>query len=289
MPTGSSPRDGGVATLQKWWFWKVLHPLYWRISRLERFDRRVQGHGPLLVAMGDSITDPCVGFVFPWQVWLRRVGVQGYKTVNLGIGSHNTTHMCQRVEEFFGQGHPDIAVLFAGNVDAEYGIDPADTERNVRFIVSWLQKQGVRKIVLVGPGILNLPYVPEYMPGVTDWSASIAVVRLKLREIATEHDVVFVDLAQFLGDRIARGDDPDFSRVPYRQSRSWHAVIGDGHFNAYGQRLVAEAFLAATEHWRPESHVSRRSLLGWRRGKDCVRATHAGTTPRAQAPAHDRR
>jgi lysophospholipase L1-like esterase len=230
-----------------WWFWNVRHRFYWRVGQ---FGRRVHGDGPLLVAMGDSLTDPYVGFMFPWQVWLRHVGRQGYKTVNLGNGSDGTGDMRRRVEQFLSHGQPEIAVLFAGNVDAENGIDPAETERNITFIVEWLREHGVSKIVLVGPGLLNLPQVPGYMPQVTDWSSSIATVQAMLRDIAVRYDAVFVDLAQFLRDRIARGEDPDFSRVPYRQSRSWHAVVSDGHFNAYGQRLIAEAFLTGTAHWR---------------------------------------
>jgi lysophospholipase L1-like esterase len=251
--------------LHDWWFWNVLHRLYWRVGQLSQ---RVHGHGPLLVAMGDSLTDPFIGFTFPWQVWLRHVGRQGYKTVNLGVGGDSTADMCWRVEEFLSEGPPEIAVLFAGSVDAERGVDPAETERNVTFIVEWLREHGVRKIVLVGPGMLNLPQVPDYMPQVTDWFSSIASVRAMFRDVAVQYDVVFVDLAQFLLDRIARGEDPDFSRVPFRQSRSWHAAVGDGHFNAYGQRLIAEAFLTGTAHWR----LGRSSLLlpvTWTSGSSC--------------------
>jgi hypothetical protein len=67
-----------------------------------------------------------------------------------------------------------------------------------------------------------------------------------VREVAEGYEVTFVDLASFLRGRLDRGEDPDFTRVPYRRSRSWHVKDGDPHFNAYGQRLIAEAFLAAT-------------------------------------------
>jgi lysophospholipase L1-like esterase len=195
--------------------------------------------------MGDSLTDPYVGFAFPWQHWLRYVAGHGYRTVNLGVGGDSTAEMCQRVEEFLSEGQPEIAVLFAGNVDAERGIDPADTERNVTFIINWLREHGVRQVALIGPGMLNLPQVPDYMSQVTDWSSAIGPVRAMFRDVAAKTDVVFVDLAEFHRDRIARGVDLDFRRAPYRQSRSWHAVPGDGHFNAYGNRLVAEALLTA--------------------------------------------
>jgi lysophospholipase L1-like esterase len=201
--------------------------------------------------MGDSMTSPFSGFLFPWQTWLRRAGRHRYRTVNLGVGGQTTAEMCRRIPEYLSEGQPEIAVLFAGSVDAELFVDPAEVERNLTFIVKWLGEHGVAKIALVGPGTVNLPQVPAYLPPAADYFASIDTVREVFRAVAAQHEVVFVDLAQFLRDRIARGLDPDFSHVRYRQSRSWHAVPNDGHFNAYGQRLIAEAFLAATADWRP--------------------------------------
>jgi lysophospholipase L1-like esterase len=236
--------------------------------------------------MGDSLTDPFIGFTYPRQNWLRYVGRHGYKTVNLGNGSDNTADMASRVEQFFSEGRPDVAVLFAGNVDAELGIDHLETERNVTYIMDWLRERAVDKIVLMGPGMTNLPKAPDYMPPGTDWAALTEPVRATFREIAIEHDAVFVDVAQFLLDRIARGQDPDFSRVPYRQWRSWHKVVGDGHLNAYGNRLVAEAFLTATSEWRPAPDPSRPLRLiprrRWRaRAAGPVEAAAVqGTSPR---------
>lgn len=257
----SSPSD-----LREWWFRNVRHPFYWRVGQLAG---RTNGRGPLLVAMGDSLTDPYVGFTFPRQVWLRCVGREGgYKTVNLGVGGSTTAYMCERIDTFLSAGQPDIAVLAAGNVDAEQGIASAETERNVRFILDWLEEHGVSKIALVGPGMVNLPKLPDYMSQLKDWRSAIDDVRAILRDIAVEHDAVFVDLAQFLCDRIADGKDPDFSLVPYRPSRSWHPVAGDAHLNAYGHRLVAEAFLTATSHWRGTTvpgEVPVRKMIDGRR------------------------
>jgi lysophospholipase L1-like esterase len=256
---------GRLGKLHEWWFWMVGHRFLWRIGQMQG---RVHGRGPLLVVMGDSLTDPFIGFTYPRQNWLRYVGRHGYKTVNLGNGSDRTIDMATRVDEFFSEGRPDVAVLFAGNVDAETGIDHFETERNVTYIMDWLRERAVDKIVLMGPGMTNLPKAPAYMPPGTDWAALTEPVRATFREIAIEHDAVFVDVAQFLLDRIARGQDPDFSRVPYRQWRSWHKVVGDGHLNAYGNRLVAEAFLVATSGWRPapDRSCSLRPILGrrWR-------------------------
>ena len=250
------------APMGEWWFWNVPFRLHWHVAQ---FDRRVHGRGPLLVAMGDSLTTPFSGFTFPWQVWVRHVGRQGYKTVNLAVGGETTADMCRRIEQFLIEGQPEIAVLFAGSGDVEHGIDPADSERNVTLIVEWLREHGVRKIALLAPGMLNLPQVPDHLAQVPDWFSSIDTLRAVLRDVAVQHDVVFVDLAQFLSDRIARGEDPDFSRVPYRPSRSMHSSRRDGHFNAYGHRLVAEAFLTATAHWRPaRPHHRSLPLIGRR-------------------------
>lgn len=260
-----------LGKLHEWWFWTIGHRLLWRIGQMHG---RVHGRGPLLVVMGDSLTDPFIGFTYPRQNWLRYVGRHGYKTVNLGNGSDSTIDMAQRVEQFLSEGQPDVAVLFAGNVDAELGIDHLETERNVRYIMDWLRERAVDKIVLMGPGMLNLPNVPDYMPPDTDWAALTEPVRATFREIAIEHDAVFVDVAQFLLDRIARSQDPDFSRVPYRQWRSWHKVVGDGHLNAYGNRLLAEAFLTATADWRPAPARSRSlPLIRRRRWRACRQST----------------
>lgn len=253
--------------LWEWWFWNVRHRLYWHIGQ---FDRGVHGRGPLLVVMGDSLTARDTGFTFPWQLWVRRVARHGYKTVNIGVGAQTTGDMCGRIEQFLSEGQPEIAVLFAGSVDMELCVDPAETERNVAFIFKWLRENGVRKIALLGPGMLNLPRVPNHLARNQDWLSSTDALRAVFRDLAVQHDVVFVDLAQFLRDRIARGEDPDFSRVPYRPWRSIHASIGDGHFNAYGHRLVAEAFLSATADWRPAR--PRRRSAGSRRAATIVTA-----------------
>lgn len=255
----------------EWWFWNVRHRLYWHVAQ---FDRGVHGRGPLLVVMGDSLTSLSSGFTFPWQVWVRQVGRRGYKTVNLGVGGQTTGDMCRRIEQFLSHGQPEIAVLFAGSVDVEAGTDPAETERNVAFIIKWLRENGVRKIALLGPGMLNLPEVPDHLAGNPDWLVSIDALRTTFRDLAAQHDVVFVDLAQFLRDRIVRGEDRDFTRVPYRPWRSIHASTRDGHFNAYGHRLVAEAFLSATADWRP-ARPGRRSPAP--RGVTGIAAALAGS------------
>ena len=218
----------------------VRQRVHWRLARSAR---RVHGRGPLLVAIGDSHTDPSSGYTLPWQVWLRRVARNGYKTLNLGVSGDTTADMRRRIEQTLNQGQPEIVVLFGGGNDAVRRIDPVETKRNVELMLDWLRDHGIRDFVLIGPGLLNWERD-------ADWSGAVEEVRTVVMEIAERRGAIFVDLARFLRGRIERGEDPDFARVPYRQSRSWHVHDGDPHFNAYGQRLIAEAFLAATADWR---------------------------------------
>lgn len=230
---------------------KVQHRV---VRRLARHARRVRGHGPLLVAIGDSNTDPRCAYTLPRQVWLRIVGCEGYKTVNLGVSGDTTGDMRRRIEQTLSEGQPEIVVVFAGTNDACRRVDPAETERNVAFMARWLRDHGIRKIVLIGPALMNWQPTP-------DWVRSADEVRRVLRDVAERYAAIYVDLDQFLRDRIERGEDPDFSRVRYTQSRSWHVAVGDPHLNAYGQRLVAEAFLASTAGWRSSRRRRRVRLL----------------------------
>jgi lysophospholipase L1-like esterase len=234
--------------MRRWWRLKVQQRVY---RRLARHARRVHGRGPLLVAIGDSNTDPRCAYTLPRQVWLRIVGREGHKTVNLGASGDTTGDMRRRIEQTLSEGQPEIVVLFGGVNDAQRGVDPAETKRNVSFMAEWLRDHGIRKVVLIGPALVSWQPTP-------DWVLSAYEVRRVLRDVAERYGAVFVDLALLHRDRIQPGGGSDPSRVRYSQSRSWHVEAGDPHLNAHGQRLVAEAFLAATADWR--SSRGRRRL-----------------------------
>jgi lysophospholipase L1-like esterase len=225
--------------MRRRWFWHVQRRIN---SRLARSSGRMHGSGPLLVAIGDSHTDPTAAFTRPGQVWLRIVARAGYRTLNLGVSGDTTAQMRQRIGQALSDGRPDIVVLFGGGNDALRDVDPVETERNVAFMIEWLRDHSVGQIVLIGAVQLNWRETAWWQPRVEE-------VNRILRTLAARYSVGFVDLAGFLGERIAQGRDPDFSAVPYRQSRSWHVYGGDPHFNAYGQRLIAEAFLGSRADW----------------------------------------
>ena len=132
--------------MRRWWRVKVQQRVY---RRLARRARRVHGRGPLLVAIGDSNTDPRCAYTLPRQVWLRIVGREGYRTVNLGVSGDTTADMRRRIEQTLSEGQPEIVVVFGGANDARRRVDPAETEHNVTFMVEWLLDHGVRRIVLI--------------------------------------------------------------------------------------------------------------------------------------------
>jgi lysophospholipase L1-like esterase len=243
--------------MRRWWPLNVRQRASGRIARRAG---SVNGAGPLLVAIGDSHTDARTGYTLPWQVWLRIVGRAGYKTVNLGVSGDTTSDMRLRIAQTLGEGQPEMAVLFGGSNDPVLHIGRAETEENVTFMVEWLQSHHVEKIVLIGPGLRN------WTPDADSPAVPLDEVHNSLRDVAERYELIFVDLAGFLRGRLERGEDPDFARMPYRQSRSWHVKDGDPHFNAYGQRLIAQAFLAATASWRPPPSRTRRG----RRAGDAV-------------------
>jgi lysophospholipase L1-like esterase len=214
-------------------------------GRVVRRAGRVHGNGPLLLVIGDSHTDPRTGYTLPWQVWVRIVGRAGYQTFNLGVSGDTTTDMRRRIVQLPCERTPEIGVLFGGSNDPARGIDPTETVENVTFMVDWFKSRGVQRIVLIGPGLRNST------PSADRLETPLDDVQRALEGVAAREGVTFVDLAGFLRGRLDRGDDPDFARTPYRQSRSWHIKDHDPHFNAYGQRLIAEAFLSATADWRP--------------------------------------
>lgn len=240
-------RPMGLATSSLQWRMRIWSPLNVRqraYGWIARRAGRVNGSGPLLVAIGDSHTDPRTGYTLPWQVWVSIVGRAGYKTVNLGVSGDTTSDMRLRIAQTLSEGQPELAVLFGGSNDPARDIGSAETHENVTFMVEWLQSHHVEKIVLIGPGLRNCT------PDADGPAVPLEEVQDSLRDIAERYELVFVDLAGFLRSRLERREDPDFARMPYRQSRSWHVKNGDPHFNAYGQRLIAEAFLTATAGWR---------------------------------------
>ena len=69
--------SGSLDSMRGWWRLNVQPRVYRRLAA-PRHARRVHGHGPLLVAIGDSITDPRSAYTLPRHVWLRIVGREGY-------------------------------------------------------------------------------------------------------------------------------------------------------------------------------------------------------------------
>jgi hypothetical protein len=63
--------------------------------------------------------------------------------------------MRHRIEQTLSEGRLEIAVPFAGAVDALNRIDPAQTDRNVTLIVVRLLDHRILTIALIDPGLIN--------------------------------------------------------------------------------------------------------------------------------------
>lgn len=200
---------------------------------ISKFAGRVHGKGPLLVAIGDSHTDPRNTYTAPWNVWLRQIGRHGYRTVNLGFSSATTRDMRAGIERALDHGMPAAVILFGGVNDAVEHFEPAETAHNVRYILRWLSEHGVERIMVIGTAHLNWTQPADW------WDASLRV-RDVLREVANEHHAAFVDLGAKQQAMIESGDVPNFAIEPYCQRRSWHVHENNQHFNAWGQQLVAD-------------------------------------------------
>src|SRR5947208_6194712 len=146
--------------VQVWWRLNVQQRVY---RRLARRARRVHGRGPLLVAIGDSHTDPRCAYTLPRQVWLRIVGREGYRTVNLGVSGDTTGDMRRRIAQALSEGQPEIVVVFGGANDARFGVDPVETRCNVTFMLEWMRDHGIRKAVLIGPPLVNSRSTPAWV------------------------------------------------------------------------------------------------------------------------------
>jgi lysophospholipase L1-like esterase len=200
---------------------------------ISKFTGRVHGRGPLLVAIGDSHTDPRNTYTAPWNVWLRHIGRRGYRTVNLGFSGATTRDMRVGIERVLDYGMPAAVIFFGGVNDAVEHFESDETAENVRCMLRWLSEHGVERMMVIGTAHVNWTRPADW------WDASLRV-REVLREVANEQGVAFVDLGARQQDMIERGEAPNFAIESYCQRRSWYVKENDQHFNAWGQRLIAD-------------------------------------------------
>jgi lysophospholipase L1-like esterase len=214
--------------------WRFIFWLRRSVLRaISKFARRVHGKGPLLVAIGDSHTDPRNTHTVPWNVWLRQIGRRGYRTVNLGFSGATTRDMRARIERALDYGMPTAVILFGGVNDAVEHLELAETTDNIRYMLGWLNEHGVERIMVIGTAHVNWTQPAEW------WDGSLGV-REVLRAVANERHATFVDLGAQQRAMIESGEAPNFAIEPYHQRRSWHVHENNQHFNARGQRLIAD-------------------------------------------------
>ncbi len=130
---------------------------------------------PLVIFLGDSLT---AGLGLPAEQaypalverTLDREG-QPVRALNAGVSGDTTAGGLSRLDWLLQQ-KPDVVVVGLGANDGLRGIDPADTERNLREIVRRSQEAGAR-VLLLG---MQIPpnYGPDYAGRFKDLYPEIA-------------------------------------------------------------------------------------------------------------------
>lgn len=183
------------------------------------------GSGPLLVALGDSLTAGLgidLDEAYPARL-ARALRADGYAVtvVNAGVSGDTTAAGLARAEWAL-EGDVRILILALGGNDGLRGLPPDQMKRNLSQILSLAAERGVR-VLLAG---MEAP--PNF------GAAYTAAFRGVFAELAREHDVAFLP---FLLDGVAA--DPALNQA-------------DGiHPNAAGAAIVAARVRDALEPLLP--------------------------------------
>lgn len=105
-----------------------------------------------IVALGTSLTQgyglpPGTEFTTQLQEALQKQGIDA-QVVNAGVSGDTTADGLSRLAWSLGD-HPDAAIVELGSNDMLRGIPPAETEKNLRAILSTLQKDHI-PVLLTG-------------------------------------------------------------------------------------------------------------------------------------------
>jgi lysophospholipase L1-like esterase len=194
-----------------------------------------------IACMGDSLTHNVtlsvpLHLLYPGQLQMKLRDTGAYVVVrNFGKSGNTTAQMLSRFACMTQFSIPDIGIIFGGVNDASAAVPLATTQANIESMITNLQNAGVKNILVVSTQYLNFstggdtlstPYVPY------------ADIRNVQQEAANTHGVVFVDLFNFMRNRIVNGTDT-------QGSYSWHVADGNQHFNSYGCGIVADCVFEA--------------------------------------------
>jgi lysophospholipase L1-like esterase len=158
-------------------------------------------------------------------------------TRNFGKSGDTTTQMIARFGAMTQFSIPDIGIIFGGVNDPGNSISQATTQANIQNMIQTLKANGVAKILVVSAQYQNFSSGGDTLA--TPYAAYVPV-RQAQQAAASAENVVFVDLYNFLRNRIVNGLDT-------QGSFSWHYADGNQHFNAYGEDLVAQCILASIQ------------------------------------------
>jgi hypothetical protein len=108
---------------------------------------------------------------------------------------------------------------------------------------------GANKVIVVPPPYRNWTTGGDTLTTPHAGNAAVrgaltAAVAAEAVTVGGKPTVIYSDLYAFMKARIQAGTDPDFSAIAYDQTKSWHYVLNDQHYSAYGHALQAQKVVA---------------------------------------------
>jgi lysophospholipase L1-like esterase len=201
--------------------------------------------------VGDSLSENQTWGVPQHLMWsallqpsLRTLGCR-VRHRNLARNGSTTTQMLARIANATYWDVPRMLIVFAGVNDPGGGISNATTQANIQAMVTACFAAGTQYAVIVSPQFLNYTSGGESTgqskpAGTYSGVYDAQVAAVAALAAAYPGRVAFCDLWDWMRDLIVAGTDT-------LASASWHVAGTNQHLNAYGQRIVRDAILAAIQ------------------------------------------
>lgn len=199
--------------------------------------------------MGDSLTKNNTLGVAQHLLYPARIQYylnnEGCNVVvrNFGRSGDTTQQMITRFPAMTQFAIPSIGINYAGTNDSSNGITAAQTQANLQSMITTLKNAGCNKILIIGNHFLNYSTGGDFDGSnqpLTDTTCYYASLIATQKAAASAGGAVYVDLFNFLRNRIVNGQDT-------AKSFSWHVADQNIHFNSYGTDLVAQCIYASIQ------------------------------------------
>lgn len=166
---------------------------------------------------------------------------------NFGRAGNTSQDMINRFDLMTMFCTPNIGIIFGGVNDPSAPISQSQTQANLQTMVTTLKNVGCNNIMIVSAQFLNYTTGGDFdgsdIPK-DETTCNYASVIAAQKAAATATGAIYVDLFNYLRNRIINGQDT-------KHSASWHVQNTNQHFNAYGQGLVA----SCVQSYIPQSWI----------------------------------